>query len=155
MGEFFESLYDELSLYVRQSAWLNAIPEEPRRPQIAVPGQVPKKVEPASRLKRMTDDGELVPLPDVATPYLIGYLWEVGPTIASGMGDGPLTFGEITSWMERIGLDLEPWESRFLRRLSIDYLVQSQKSTKPECPPPYGVQTRRIYVAKKIDEFFG
>lgn len=87
--------------------------------------------------------------------YLIGDLFEIGPTMAAGMGEGPLTFGEIQAWIELTGVKRQPWEIRFLRRLSLEYLAQSHKSTKPDCLAPYGMESRREIVAAKIDNIFG
>lgn len=64
--------------------------------------------------------------------YLIGYLWEVGPTVNSG----PVTHQELRAWQAGIGIELQPWEIRFLRRLSGDYLRESFLATKPDSPAP-------------------
>jgi hypothetical protein len=69
--------------------------------------------------------------------YLIGYLLEIGPTVAAGMGAGPITHGELRAWMDNIGIELEPWECRLLRRLSGDYLAESRKAEKADCPAPW------------------
>lgn len=76
-----------------------------------------------------------MPLSDAL--YLVDFLFEVGPTASSGMGEGPIDFGDLDAWQRQIGFVLQPWEARFLRRLSIEYLVQSQKSEKPDCPAPW------------------
>ena len=102
----------------------------------------------------MTDAGEQPNMPSVDLPYLIGYLFDVGPTMAGAMGDAPLSYGELQSWQHLSGVDLTPWEVRLMRKLSTDYLVQLQKSEKPECPPPFGGWDRDA-VARKIDEIFG
>lgn len=69
--------------------------------------------------------------------YLIGYLFEAGPTMPGGMGSTVLSWAEITAWQERTGTPLQPWESRFLRRLSAEYLRQSRDAEKLDCPPPW------------------
>lgn len=94
-------------------------------------------------------------MPDVDAEYLIDYLFEIGPTMAGGMGEAPLSHGELAAWQANVGIDLQPWEVRFLRNLSIEYLSQAQKSDKPDCPPPYGTAERRALVGKKLDELFG
>jgi len=81
----------------------------------------------------MEADGLEPELPEVSAQHLIGYLLEIGPT----MGDGPLTHGELLAWMQNTGIELQAWEARYLRRLSIDYMVQSQKSDRRDCPAPY------------------
>lgn len=80
---------------------------------------------------------------------------EVGPALQGGMGPVPLTHGELRDWQLNIGLCLQPWEARVLMRLSQEYCAQAQRSTKPDCAPPYGPVARRAAVAKKLDEVFG
>jgi len=75
------------------------------------------------------------PLDGVA--HLLGYLYELGPTMAAGMGAGPITYSEIRAWMESVGVDLQPWEVRILRRLSLIYLNESHKAEKRDCPAPW------------------
>ena len=74
-------------------------------------------------LKRGDEDLDMPPCDAL---YLVGYLFEIGPT----MSEGPLTHGEIESWMRNTGLRLNTWEVRTLKRLSIDYLAESQKATE-------------------------
>lgn len=69
--------------------------------------------------------------------YLLGYLWEVGPTLVAGMGAGPITHGELLAWMDLTGIPLQPWEARFLRRLSHEYLVEAHKAEKRDCKAPW------------------
>lgn len=69
--------------------------------------------------------------------YLLGYLWEMGPTVAAGMGVGPITFGEMLAWQQLTGVRLAAWEARFVRRLSLEYLSESNKATKIDAPPPW------------------
>ncbi len=69
--------------------------------------------------------------------YLLDYLWQLGPTMAVGMGAGPITQTEMRAWQINMGIDLKPWEARFLRGLSCDYLDQWQKAQKPDCAPPW------------------
>jgi hypothetical protein len=131
VGKFLEALYDELSLYVRQSAWLNTAPERAKNDKSDAPR--------LSRLESMRDSrGEdyQPDMPPVDAEYLIGYLWEVGPTMASGGYPGPVTHEEIRAWMDLTGIELQPWEVRFLRRLSGDYMGESQRAEKADCPAP-------------------
>ena len=75
--------------------------------------------------------------------------------MSGGMGECQLTHGELRAWQDNTGIQLLPWEVRAVRQLSLEYLIQSQQSTKPEYPPPFGPISRRAAVAKKIDEIFG
>lgn len=87
----------------------------------------------------MADQGVLwAPLPQVECGgYLLRYLQEVGPVLTFGMGATPVTFSEIAAWEGAKGLELQPWESQMLRRLSREYLAQSQRSTAHDCPAPW------------------
>lgn len=77
-------------------------------------------------------------MPPCDAPHLVGYLFEIGPTLAAGMGEGPLTHGEIESWQRNTGIRLQSWEARLLKRLSIEYLNESSKARARDCPAPWG-----------------
>lgn len=131
MVGFYERLGDELSLYVRQVAWLHAVPKDDKKPSLT------DISEAQSRLKEMRVKGIDPNLPDNPAPYLVEYLFEVGPTVSAGMGPVILGWRDLQAWQELIGIDLAPWELRLLRRLSADYLSQSLKAEKPDCPAPF------------------
>lgn len=76
-------------------------------------------------------------MPPCDAGYMIGYLFELGPTIAAGMSDGPIPHSEIEAWQRNTGIELDAWEARTLRRLSFDYLVESHKATAIDCPAPW------------------
>jgi hypothetical protein len=116
---------------VRHSAWLGAVPEskDSARADSAE----------LSRRERIECDGGEIEMPPLDQgEYLIGYLYEVGPTVAAGMGAGPVTFAEMAAWQAARGFELEPWEARLLRRLSVDYLAESHRATQRDCQPPWG-----------------
>jgi len=69
-----------------------------------------------------------------AGDYLIGYLWEIGPTMSGG---GPVTHMELRAWMDLTGTRLQPLEVRMIRRLSVEYLVESRRAEKAHCRPPW------------------
>ncbi|MDZ4251206.1 MAG: hypothetical protein U1A72_01355 [Sulfuritalea sp.] len=107
-------------------------------------------------MQRLIDDNQPIEIPPIECgQYLLDFLYEVGPVLNGDMGSAQLTHVELNKWQENIGLCLSPWEVRVLRMLSLDYLIQSQQSTKPECVPPYGPVAHRAAVAKKIDAVFG
>ncbi len=157
MGKFFEGLYQALTLHVRHAAWLHAVPEPKggKRIQGAPP--------PLSRLnqiyadrKASKDDNRAIDMPPCdGVQYLVTYLWDVGPTINTPMGEAPVSHTEIAHWQDNTGVELDSWEATFLRKLSREYLAQAQLSVKPDCPPPWGIIERRAMVARKIDEIFG
>ncbi len=76
-------------------------------------------------------------MPPCDAEYLASYLFEVGPTSPAGVGEGPISHGEIAAWMANTGIRLNPWEARTLRRLSIDYLNESGKATTRGHPAPW------------------
>lgn len=121
MGKFYEGLGDQLSLYVRQSAWLNTAPD---------------KAE-LSRLQAMEKDQLEPDLPEVDAPWLLGHFWEAGPTSPGPMGEAPLSFQEIQAWQQQTGTELAPWAVRLLRRLSREYLEAAHAARSADCPAPY------------------
>ena len=76
-------------------------------------------------------------MPPCDAEFMVAYLFEVGPTVAAGMGAGPITHGDIADWQSNTGIELDAWQARTLRRLSLDYLAESHKASKPDCPPPW------------------
>ena len=148
MGKFYQAVGEELTLYVRHCAWLNAVPEKREGDKSKTP-YVP-------RGEKMNAAGMDPGMPPLDAPYLLGYFWEVGPTMPGGMGEVPLTFHEIQAWQEQIGIDLQPWEARIIRRLSCEYLNQSNKATKLHCEAPWefdGWQlVDRLYVAGSLED---
>jgi hypothetical protein len=151
VGKFLEALYDDLSLYVRQSAWLNTAPERAKNDKSEAP-----QLSRIEQLRKDLQDDDYQPeMPPVDAEYLIAYLFEVGPTMAAGGYPGPLTHEELRAWMDLTGIDLEPWEVRFLRRLSGDYLAESHRAEKRDCPAPVKSEDRSqdLYaVAKSMQQ---
>lgn len=70
-------------------------------------------------------------------PHLIERLLEIGLTQATGAGIGPITWGEIDAWCNRTRIDLDPWESRLIHRLSTIYVAEGPKAEVETCPPPW------------------
>lgn len=81
--------------------------------------------------------GEEILLPDNPVPHLVEWLFEIGPTEPTSMGDAPLSWREIDAWCARTGIDLDPWESRTIRRLSAAFVGERYKARKPDCPAPW------------------
>lgn len=69
-----------------------------------------------------------------AAAYLLRHLAAVGPTT----GESAITSAELKHYQENMGIALNPWECATLRRLSIDYLNESQLATQQDRKPPYG-----------------
>ena len=76
-------------------------------------------------------------MPPCEAYYLIAYLFEIGPSMVNGMGESPISQGEIESFQFNTGIELTAWEARNLRRLSMEYISASYKAKKPDCPSPW------------------
>lgn len=72
-------------------------------------------------------------MPECDALYLIEYLFELGPT----QGDAPLSHAELAAWQSNIGITLQPWEVRFLKKLSLEYLGEYRKAAEPDYPAPW------------------
>lgn len=74
--------------------------------------------------------------------------------MSGGMGESPVTHSEIESWQRNTGIELNSWEARTVRNLSIAYLNESHKAKARDCPAPYSpaemAQETRDAVAKGI-----
>lgn len=77
-------------------------------------------------------------MPDVEhADHLIGYLFEVGPTMPAGMGAGPVSFLEIDAWSTLTGTPLSSWESLALREMSCAYVAMQERAKDRNCPNPW------------------
>jgi hypothetical protein len=128
-------------------AWLYTAP--------VVPGEKDPQIQ---RIEKMESDDIDPDLPDCQAEYIVKYLFDVGPVQSGGSGAIPLTCQEIQSWQEQSGIELHPWEFNFIRKLSSEYLIESQKAEKPDYPAPYQPKVtsdqKREAVAMKIDNLF-
>lgn len=155
MVKFYEGLGDQLSLYVRQIAWLNTVPKDPKEKRLADQAPAP---EPMTRLERMKADGLDPLLPDCPAPHLIEHLMEVGPFEVTGMERVPISWREMQAWQDQTGVCLDTWQARMLRRLSTDYLSSSRAAEKPDCPAPFaavGSEENRDAIARQLEAIFG
>lgn len=85
-----------------------------------------------------------------AGDYLVGYLFEVGPTL----GEGPISHLEIAAWCSLTGRELQPWEVTALRSMSAAYLDEAMEATEPARAPPawVGEKPSREAVSKNLGE---
>lgn len=134
------------------------MPEAPDR----APGTLAvKTLPPVSRRDAFKKRGVDIQMPTIEWgAYILAYLFEVGPTMPSGMGSGPLTFSEIEAWQRTVGIFLLPFEAQLLRRLSVEYFGESHAATKFDCPAPYGVSLQLVKstqkeINRKLDQFLG
>jgi len=98
------------------------------------------------------DDGGDPDLPNVEPElqFLIGYLFDAGPTSAGASSGVPLTWSDIRAWERGTGITLPPWQARLLRRLSADYLSESLTADAHDAPPPWVREADREKIAKHI-----
>ncbi len=114
----FADLYDQLALWIKQSAWLNAVPEKQKRP------------------RRETKAGALPEL--YGGYYLIEILFEVGPVKIAGMaGTVAIDETDLLAWQINQGVGLSSWEAQTIRLLSREYAAMLSEATDPRCPAPY------------------
>lgn len=118
------------------------------------------KAEPVNRMKQIRDRGDYPALPHNPAPYLTDWLFDVGPTCASGMGEGVITYTELANWQAISGVELEPWEARLLRRLSAAYAGENYEARKRDHPAPFGgdksdLEVSRDRVSLQLKAVFG
>jgi hypothetical protein len=85
--------------------------------------------------------------------FLIGYLLEVGPTVATGMGAAAIGWRDVEAWQACLGIRVPPWQARLLVELSREYVSFSRSAEKPDCPSPLSAEmddTRRERVARAL-----
>jgi hypothetical protein len=99
----------------------------------------------------MQKDGINPAMPPNDAPHLLEYFWDVGPTIHGSMGESAVDWPQIESWQRQTGIELQPWQVRLLRRLSGEYLAESQKATKPNYPAPWKPEENTVDKAVKAD----
>jgi len=73
------------------------------------------------------------------------------------MGESPLPDTEIEAWQRNTGIELQSWEARAVKRLSREYLSESQAATEPNrlCPwsaAPYAGLYMSIRMQSAIKE---
>jgi hypothetical protein len=76
-------------------------------------------------------------MPTCDALHIVGYLFDVGPALSTSMGQAPLSFTELSEWQRCTGFELQPWEARILRQLSLEYLNELQLAKKLTCPSPW------------------
>lgn len=67
-------------------------------------------------------------MPECAAPYLLDYLFELGIC----PGGEPLTHGEIKSWQDNTGIELDAFEARTIKRLSTAYTEEHAQANDIE-----------------------
>ena len=141
-----------MALYVRQSAWLDAIPQRE--------GKKDLPANTVSRRDAILGKGGSIDMPELECgDYLIKHLFDVGPTLDGGMSSGRITYSEIEAWERKTGIELLPWEAALLRRLSAEYMAESSAAAKHDRPAPFGRpgivrRSTQKEIDRKLDSFF-
>lgn len=118
-------------------AWLQATPVSEQDQAKTLSQRKRAEAPSVTRLELLAEKGVEPELPDLSCGhYLVDYLMEAGPVSPGGMGAVPLSWADLVAWSSSTGITLAPWEARMLRRLSAEYLDQSRKAEKLDCPSP-------------------
>lgn len=91
MGKVQARVGRELTVYVRQLAWLHATPKPDEATKRAKAANQPERL---SRLDQLKKDGITPKMPPNPAPHIVARLVELGMTGSTGMGPAPL------SWLE-------------------------------------------------------
>jgi len=105
----------------------------------------------------MTTDGIAPDMPPIRAPWIIDTLMDIGASEPGGMGPVPLSWTTIAHWQSCMGVDLAPWLCRLLRRLSVEFVAESQNAREPDCPAPWTAVTdgtNRPTVSRKVSQAF-
>lgn len=137
-------------------AWLNTAPAIEQKKSIGKGAvRTPTRLE---KLRADKKEPDYQPdMPEASALHLLGYLWDVGPSMQGGMGPAPLTYSELVAWQQSSGIELTPWEAKTLRRLSGEYVSECSRAEKPDCPSPLAVEMTdedRETVSKKVQGAF-
>lgn len=159
MGGFQKRVGDELTLYVRQLAWLYSVPQLPPKVRQAAE-KAGQKIEPnkLSRWDEMTASNTVPKMPPCPMPHFIAWFTEIGMVEAAGMGSAPLSWQGIEAWQRLVGVRLSPWHARLMRSLSVAYLAQKANSELTTDPAPWtaGVTpSQRAADEAALDAAFG
>jgi hypothetical protein len=110
-------------------AWINATPEpapQTGKPRPQAPGR--------PRREDIEAAGGYVPMPSIEQgKYLVDLLFRWGP----GKSGGPLDAPDIKAWCDLEGMELHPWETLIVHRLSQAYVAEMQQAMKHDAPPPW------------------
>ena len=90
-------------------------------------------------MRSLREDKDYVPdMPPIECgEYLLQYLWEIGPTAAGAMAASPISHIEIAAWSMLVGIALQPWEARILRKLSREFAAELHRAEKMEAQAPW------------------
>lgn len=105
----------------------------------------------------MLDKGQLPELPTIsAGGHLVRYLFEVGPVEQGAAGPVVLSHSALRDWQDSMGLSLPPWQLNLLRRLSADWIEETERARNPVALAPGQVLSAddRKTVSRNLDKAF-
>lgn len=99
--------------------------------------------------------GESPRIPPVSARHVAEWWLEIGPT----SGEGAVTWQDMAAWERITGIELEPWEARAIRAMSVAFRSEQYAARKKDCPAPYSgemeeIISRRDEVAAKVKAAF-
>lgn len=105
----------------------------------------------------MLAKGQRPSLPPISTgAHLVGHLFDVGPVEQGMAGPAVLSHATLRHWQDNTGLSLPPWQLSLLRRLSADWIEETERARNPLARAPGEVldQNERQKVGKNLDKAF-
>lgn len=152
MGKFLSTVSEELTLYARQNAWLDATPKPPEK------AKGNQHADQPTRREQYEAKGLDAPLPDLAAAeYLWAFLGSMGVTEPGPHGPVPLAWTTLEGWQRCNGLRLRAWECRAIRAGSSAYVGEYFAAQDPARTAPWLNQESidRDRVADGIRGIFG
>lgn len=105
------------------------------------PYKINKDDESKSRYKRIVDRDTESPelkMPEIDShEYILELFYQSGMILNGAHGAVPITWTELRNYSEQSGVDLTPWESEIVMRLSRAYCSAYHDGQKPEALPPW------------------
>ena len=151
MGKLLNGISEELILYARQNAWLDAPPKPPEKSK-------GKSHAPPTRREKYHTGGADEPLPELgAAEYLWTFLQSMGTTEPGAHGPSALAWTSIEGWQRCNGVRLDAWECRAIRSASAAYVGEYYAAQDPSQPPPFAAPATvdRDRVADSVRTVFG
>ena len=127
---------------MRQLAWLHTAPKPAGGDNLT---SIRK-----SRAEQFDESEKFIDMPACDLPYMIDYLFQIGPVINSGA----IPHSEIESWQKNTGYKLNGWEAATLRRLSISYLNESSLAEDINRPAPFDPDAAENIMKEKAAKAF-
>jgi len=108
-------------------AWLHSAPKQHKNDE-----------DPKSRIETLEEDNPVRELPD-ADDYLTARFHSTGMFLSGGMGMAPLTWSEISAYIDKSGYELTGWDAEQIFNMSQSYCAMAHKARKLDCPAPYNL----------------